>query len=164
MLILELQSGWWTPYSNLKSFWGTWRGSSRLQRELKAMAQKGSWVAIHNKVAWAKICPDAKSVGSLGHKTNTKDKLRVQLLIKVATKEKNCEPQSPPPFNCVLVWVGDHVPHSTLNILICKYTCNSLEVGELVYMTHFIDSKSIYKCLSTYIVNSLEIHLVPSYS
>ena len=35
------------------------------------------------------------------------------------------EPQSPPPFNCVLVRVGNHVPHTKPNILICKYTCNS---------------------------------------
>ena len=48
-----------------------------------------------------------------------------------------CEPQSPPPFNCVLVWVGDHVPHSKLNILICKYTCNSIEMGEVVCITPF---------------------------
>ena len=62
-----------------------------------------------------------------------------------------CQQQSPPPFNCVLVWVGDHVPHSKLNILICKYTCNSIEVGELVYMTPFVllNHESINKCFAT---------------
>ena len=48
-----------------------------------------------------------------------------------------CEQQSPPPFNCILVRVGDHVPHSKLNILICKYTCNSIGVGEMVCITPY---------------------------
>lgn len=35
------------------------------------MALKGSQVAMHNKVAWAEICPKAKNVKGLGHPTNS---------------------------------------------------------------------------------------------
>ena len=47
---------------------------------------------------------------------------------------KACKPQSPPPFNCVLVWVRGHKLHLSL-----QFTCASKEkrLEEVECITHF---------------------------